>query len=140
MFHSDFKSFANLLCQYITRGHISSYESTLWDTPYITHVVVRSKLNICIWWEHVLQIYDSPVYHGTIIRTGIQSKKIFGYMRYSACRWLIAENAWKKLQNLDWFMQISFHESFNHVSWLRQWNEVSASFFFLLFRTLMREK
>ena len=31
--------------------------------------------------------------YGTIIRTGITSKKIFCYMRNSACRWLIVENA-----------------------------------------------
>ena len=38
----------------------------------------------------------------------------------------------KKLQNFDWSMQISFHASPNHVSWLEQWNEVNASFFFFL--------
>ena len=31
--------------------------------------------------------------HGTIIRTGITCKKIPCYMRNSACRWLIVENA-----------------------------------------------
>ena len=31
--------------------------------------------------------------HGTIIRTGITCKKITCYMRDSACRWLIVENA-----------------------------------------------
>ena len=31
--------------------------------------------------------------HGTIIRTGITCKKIPCYMRDSACRWLIVENA-----------------------------------------------
>ena len=31
--------------------------------------------------------------HGTIIRTGITRKKICCYMRDSACRWLIVENA-----------------------------------------------
>ena len=30
--------------------------------------------------------------HGTIIRTGITCKKISGYMRHSAYRWLIVEN------------------------------------------------
>ena len=35
---------------------------------------------------------------------------------------------------------ISFPESSNHVSWPTQKKKVSASFFFLLFRTLMREK
>ena len=33
----------------------------------------------------------------------------------------------------------SFHESSNHISWTKQ-RAVSASFFFLLFRTLMKEK
>ena len=31
--------------------------------------------------------------HGTIIRTGITCKKIPCYMRDSACRWFIVENA-----------------------------------------------
>ena len=31
--------------------------------------------------------------HGTIIRTGITCKKILCYMRDSACRWFIVENA-----------------------------------------------
>ena len=31
--------------------------------------------------------------HGIIIRTGITCKKIRCYMRDSACRWLIVENA-----------------------------------------------
>ena len=46
---------------------------------------------------------------------------------------------WNMLnQNLDWLMWISFHESSNHVSRPRQQGKVSASFFFLLFRTLLR--
>ena len=32
-------------------------------------------------------------YHGTIIRTRITCKKILCYMRDSACRWFIVENA-----------------------------------------------
>ena len=36
--------------------------------------------------------------HGIIIRTGITCKKIPCYMRESACRWLIVENA-KKFQS-----------------------------------------
>ena len=64
--------------------------------------------------------------HGSITRTGITCKKIPCYMHDSACSWLIIEDAkmfnifefshGKKMQNLDRFMQISFHESANHVS------------------------
>ena len=38
----------------------------------------------------VLLVYK---YHGTIMRAGITCKKIPCYMRDSACRWLIVENA-----------------------------------------------
>ena len=40
--------------------------------------------------------------------------------------WLVYGN------NLSWIIQ--------YVSWERQWNKVSASFFFWCFRTLMKEK
>ena len=33
------------------------------------------------------------IYHGTLIRTGITSKKIPCYMRNSACRWFIVKKA-----------------------------------------------
>ena len=39
----------------------------------------------------------------------------------------------------DWFMEISFCESSNHISWPRQKNKASTSFFFLFFRNLVRE-
>ena len=37
--------------------------------------------------------FKDSFHHGTIIRTGITFKKIYCYMRHSACRWLIVENA-----------------------------------------------
>ena len=69
-------------------------------------------------------------FHGTIIGTGITCKKIPCYMRDSACRWFTVKKAnflifagVKKMQNLDWSMQISF-------SW------IAEKFSFLLLRLL----
>ena len=42
---------------------------------------------------HFLFTVYYDVKHGTIIRTGITCKKIPCYMRDSACRWFIVENA-----------------------------------------------
>ena len=41
----------------------------------------------------VLKKCKRSSWHGTIIRTGITCKKIPCYMRDSACRWFIVENA-----------------------------------------------
>ena len=54
-------------------------------------------------------------YHGTIIQTGITCKKIPLYARR------IAEISRKyEIQNLDWFMQTSFHQSSNRISLLKK--------------------
>ena len=47
--------------------------------------VLNQKNQFFEWW--------SWFNHGTIIRTGITCKKIPCYMRDSACRWFIVENA-----------------------------------------------
>ena len=32
-------------------------------------------------------------------------------------------------KDFDWSMQINFHQFSNRISWLKQWNKSSASFF-----------
>ena len=51
--------------------------------PFLTYVSLKYKIKGGI---HLL-------YHGTIIQTGTTRKKIPCYMRDSACRWFIVENA-----------------------------------------------
>ena len=67
----------------------------------------------------------------TIIRTGTLGKKISCYVGDSACRWLIIKNV---------KMFYVKYESSSHVSRPRQLNNVSVSFFLLLFRTFIKKK
>ena len=49
-------------------------------------VIIPLSEIIVLCWFYILK-------HGTLIRAGITCKKISCYMRDSACKWLILENA-----------------------------------------------
>ena len=92
-------------------------------------------------------------YHGKKIRTGIACKKIPCYVSESACKWLFVKQAEKFRSYVKHFWILAdvrkcriligyanrFFELSNHISRLTQWNKVSASFFFLLLRLLMKK-
>ena len=59
----------------------------------VVQTLHRTNMIILFSWQNLLKKNSEQLNHGTIIRTGITCKKFRGYMRHSACRWLIVENA-----------------------------------------------
>ena len=87
---------------------LSDYTSNRATFLFLIETFEQSGTILFTCFSHLLQIfcfdyhlcehfrkraYFCAVYHGTIIRTGITCMKIPCYMRDSACRWFIVENA-----------------------------------------------
>ena len=138
------------------------------SVAWLRKLLLNQQFNCCplIWMFHsrnlnnkISRLLERPLRiayadHGTIIWMGKTCKKVFCYMRDSTCRWLIVENVkyFEVMLNIFEFSQVkeidkSWLVYVNKFSWIIQScfltetkNEVSASFFFLYFRTLLREK
>ena len=117
----------------------SSNRSLWWDFPtcyccsYDNFMISHARLE----WMQTLLLPECQ--HGTIIRTGRACKKIRCYMRNSACRWLIVEYA-KIFQSYVKHFWIFKSWKVWKFPWTIQSIQVSARFFFILSRTLMRGK